>query len=466
MPLDYISRRVASRTHIAQIEALRRAEGTANAVEREIRAASKRATAAAIAAGSTLDTRGVHSAVEGLWREVAQIMLRRFEAMASWSHQQAANALVETVPRNWWKILIPSLPSKVKEATVLPAGGMVPPDFPPRTGIAAPAPDEGDPCNPLLPPPPGFICVGGLLVQIQDEPIRAGKLTGKQRDKLVKELIFPPLSPERTSQIVFSPDSQGQSWVQRLQALSRQVTQPEALASQIIQGISSGENVQQLTQRIGGQFDLAASSARRIARTEAKRVSLQAQADSFESIGPLLIGYQHNAQLDQNTRPDHAARNGKIYYLEPTAGQDSVDEMIIPPGKSPEPNCRCWASPVLAPPEEIKSDPRLAADFANAAGEEIPDPTVYDRWFQTADDGARMDAVGVRRYKAMKDVYADTGQRPEWVDFVDPEGNLMSVTALKNETPQQRAERRYKAYELFRDREEAIQTIRNVGFVM
>src|SRR6185369_14228053 len=166
---------------------------------------------------------------------------------------------------------------------------------------------------------------------------------------------------------------------------------------------AGGENIQGLTARIRGQFGLAASSAKRVARTEAKRVSLQAQSESFQAVGPLLIGYQHNAQLDQNTRPQQAALNGKVYYNDPEPGQASVDEMIIPPGKDPEPNCRCWASPVLAPPEEMK-DPAFRAQFENASKDEIPDPTVYDQWFQQADDGARKEAVGVTRYNAAQEI--------------------------------------------------------------
>lgn len=459
MKASYVTRRAASKTHIDQIEALRRAEGTAVAVERDIMGAAQKVLAA-INPLNPFDSRGIQQAVESAWLEAMTLLMRRMNALAVWSYDQAAKTLISTVPRAWWRALVPSLP--VKEATVSPFGGFLPPRPPVVTGAAAPAPNDGDPCNPNFPPPPGYLCIGGLLVKIEDEPIRAGKVSGAARDRLLKKIIFPPLSEEKVSSLVFKPAPDGQNWVQRLQNLSKQITSPQGVASSLIQGIASGENVQGLNERIRSQFGLAASSAKRVARTEAKRVSLQAQAESFQAVGPLLVGYQHNAQLDQNSRPEHAALNGKVYYIDPEPGQPSVDEMVIPPGNDLLPNCRCWASPVLAPPEEM-NDPAFRAQFENASKDEIPDPTVYDQWFSQADDGARKEAVGVTRYNAAQDIL---GYRPQWSHFVDEDGSLMTVRDLQGETPEERNERLQKVNQLFRDREDAIRSVANVGFLV
>jgi SPP1 gp7 family putative phage head morphogenesis protein len=427
MKASYITRRLASHNHMAQIDSLARAEGLANRVERTVNAATKIAVAEALDSVARFDYHGIHRVLERMWQAVAVSIRDTLNAMTQWAYSRSVADLLKTVPQHWFNAVAPSLQLAEAETLVY------------------------DPSQPV---PPGYTVVGGMLVRIEDEPIR----TGISDETLIRELIFPPLDEERIGQIVFRSN-----WVHELRNLSQQITNPASVASQIVVSQSSGENVQQLTQRLKDQFSLAASSAKRVARTEAMRVAGVAQHDSFQKLGPLRIGFRHLSVLDQNSRPEHAILNGRVYYDDPGPGEPSVDEMVIPPYAERLPNCRCSMTPVLAPPEEL-NDPAIRAEFENASKQEIPDPSVYDQWFARADEGSRKEAVGVLRYKAATDMLPP-GVRPEWTDFVDSDGNLLSRKELYDETDAERLARKSEVQGIFRDREEAVRQLHVGSFL-
>lgn len=444
MKTNPVSRRLASRLHIAQIETLRRAEGITRAIDRTANEAAKKIMAAVGEASQTFDiyrVRTIERAIEPLWREIAETMLKQFRAIAGYANNQAVNTLIDTVPRKWWRVVVPTLP--VKEAVVpFPFSGQQPPipPFPPRV---LPTPGEPD--------------FGPLQIDIEHEPVLKGGLSDAEFKALLKEIIFPPPSAAKVNEWVFQGD-----WAARLGNLSQRVTNPQALATEIAFGISSGENLQELTKRVRSITDVAASSAKRIARTEGMRISGIVQNESFAGLGDLEIGLQHHAQIDQNSRPDHAALNGHIYYHEPGPGQDGIDQMVIEPGQDRLPNCRCWSSPVLREPDEVRDDSAIRAEFENAEGDEIPDPGAYDRWFAQADEGTRKEAVGIGRYNAAK---GTLGREPDWIDMIDPQGNLMSKGAIANEAPDVRFQRRAEVFAMLRRREDLLRQVSSKGFV-
>lgn len=119
---------------------------------------------------------------------------------------------------------------------------------------------------------------------------------------------------------------------------------------------------------------------------------------------------------------------------------------------------------MLAAPKEFDTDPELQAAFQSAGGAGIPDPASYDQWFAQADTGRRKTAVGSRRYNTMANVLA--GDRPpEWTDFVDEDGKLLSLGRLKNESIIDRVERKMRVERVIRQRAELIRQIANKGFV-
>ena len=193
---------------------------------------------------------------------------------------------------------------------------------------------------------------------------------------------------------------------------------------------------------------------------EAEAIANQVQREQYDSLGDMMAGVQIHATLDENTRPHHAARNGTIYWND-RRRTPNVEQL---PALPDEPNCRCYDAPVLKEPEEFASDPAFRAEFVNASGDSIPDPDTYSQWFETADRGRQMMAVGVKRYQSMERQLA--GQRkPQWTDFIDRDGKLMSVQALRAETVQARAARLCEVEAAMAKRRELLAKVNGFGFV-
>lgn len=107
--------------------------------------------------------------------------------------------------------------------------------------------------------------------------------------------------------------------------------------------------------------------------------------------------------------------------------------------------------------EQVPEDPVAAAEFANADNDLIPDPAVYSDWFAAADEKRRKIAVGVKRYETVRQA---KGSEPAWEDFLDPEaGNLLPVDRLKEESPEDRAERVEQALDLIAERRLALKDV-------
>jgi SPP1 gp7 family putative phage head morphogenesis protein len=279
-------------------------------------------------------------------------------------------------------------------------------------------------------------------------------ITGDEWADITARVLFPPPSEQTVSSIIYGTGvTGGPNWPQRLANWSKQQIDPDQLASTLATGLSQGKNLKELSADVKDQFQTAGSTAKRIARSEAHRVNLTTQDNSFKGIGPLMTGRMYQCQLDFNTRPTHAIYHGQVFAL---------DEPL--PGTLSEPNCRCHLSPVLSSPESIENDPNIAAQFANAAGRDIPDPSAYDQWFDQADEQQKRLAVGAVKYRLMKE---RLGTEPQWSDFLHPEtGAILSKAELAAETTAQRLERTAAASGLIRQRGEAFKQVKNVGFLL
>ncbi len=92
------------------------------------------------------------------------------------------------------------------------------------------------------------------------------------------------------------------------------------------EGQRGGMHPRQIARELRGYFDGTAHNAVTAARTEAQKIRTDARVATYRETGVRHLEYI--AVGDDTTRPEHAARDGKIYPIE----------------KAPwlgEPNCRC-----------------------------------------------------------------------------------------------------------------------------
>ncbi len=117
------------------------------------------------------------------------------------------------------------------------------------------------------------------------------------------------------------------TWEQRFDGLSRLITDKKLAFEEIVRGYSEGEGIAKIRKRLEPVVGGIKASAQRIARTEGMRVAEAMQRSTWSNLGDMMVGAQVIAVLDERTRPEHATRNGRIYYRQPAIGQRSMAEL-------------------------------------------------------------------------------------------------------------------------------------------
>jgi SPP1 gp7 family putative phage head morphogenesis protein len=350
-------------------------------------------------------------------------------------HQLTANVLLDEVPRNWLVSLLPIQTRVTVESVKAEQRYRVKSDY---GGLRLiPVFEEEDPFG------------------VPIDQLANVKLTDIQKDEVLKQILFPPPSKEQVAAIVERGD-----WKERLTDLSRLITSKELAFNELVQGFSDGENVKELRKRLELIVGGVTSAAQRIARTEGMRIAEQINRQSWDAISDLMTGVQIIAVLDENTRPEHATRNGRIYYKDAKDGQPTISQL---PDLPDEPNCRCTSSPVLRPPKELEKDPVIAASFAQASGPGSLAPESYETWFRDARKPQRQQVVGIDRYDFVEKQLAEI-RIPEWSDFIDSNGKLLTIQQLRDETATQRQSRKITVQREIAKRAEALKEIRARGF--
>lgn len=311
-------------------------------------------------------------------------------------------------------------------------------------------------------------------------PPPAKKVSKKRWDELKKDLLFPPLPPEKIDRIL-SPLFAPPNWPTTLgngNGNGHGDRTTHDLATQMIRDFSQGKSNTEVARAIRPYVDDSRVRARRLARTFGLYVSHQTQLLTWEQMGTAVLGYQIHATLDSHTRPWHASRNGTIYYKQPGPDQKGLEQMPHPPQEARDPaerpagepqiawNCRCFLSPVMVHNPEIANDPAKTKVFMDAQDKLIPDPVDYAEWFQGADERRQRIAVGSARFSAVVDRLPSWRLRPAWEDFLDPEtGDLLPMEDIENETELERQERIARVKELLARRKELIRRVATFGFL-
>ncbi len=308
--------------------------------------------------------------------------------------------------------------------------------------------------GPVLEDAPGLVRV----TPTGPEPVAKMPTTDEEKQR-IRELMFPAPEPSEVLDRL-GPMVAPAGWAAIGGDTEKKL--PQEIAQAIAVGIAQGRTQREIADGLLPYFDGSRARATRTARTFGMMVAHEGRMRAYDQIGDMLVGYQIHATRDENTRPEHAARDGTIYYVKPGPGQKGVDEMPRPPREADGSmawNCRCWTSPVLEP---IPLTVEKQAVFTNAARELVPDPVDYSEWFNRASEAHRAKAVGVRRYFAARD---RLDRDPVYADFLDPEtGKLLPVDEIKRETDIQQVARRTQVDSLTAQRQQQIREVLTFGF--
>lgn len=340
--------------------------------------------------------------------------------------REARDAILAALPRDWLPVL---LSMAVERGT-----GRVP-----EAATAASYPSPG-------------------WTTYEFEPIARRDVSRSEALRMIRDMLFPSPSAEDVDRWLTRAVPGGMSWDDRLRRWEAPAR--DGMLSELTMGLAQRDDVDALRQRLRPYADGIAWKAQRIARTEGNRVAERANRATIDGLGGLVDGLQLVAVMDEWTRPEHAARNGRIYRQ----GEDGAyrNERGEPLPDLPDaPNCRCMTIPVMRMPAAFRRDPALRATFTTATDRLIPDPASYVDWWQRASAQERMTAVGVRRYQAVRDLL---GRPPEWTDFLDRDGSLLSVQRLKREKPAARQERRLEVRAMLDARKRMFQAVASRGY--
>ena len=85
----------------------------------------------------------------------------------------------------------------------------------------------------------------------------------------------------------------------------------EDILTLIAEAEADGVHPRNIARQLKGYFEGTAHNALTAARTEAQKLRADARSEYFREAGVEYV--QYIAAMDERTRPEHAARNGKIY---------------------------------------------------------------------------------------------------------------------------------------------------------
>lgn len=398
-PIHAVNGRLASHAGTVQMDLLWHADALADSVETTV-TKSWNQLWRVLKDAPTLNVYALaHQHFRQLYSSLAGELAHGLHNLANWSHDRTATYLADTTPIPYLNMaLTPRFGGRFTEAA---------------PGLAS-------------------FANAGIDIQLADLVSAQDAGDDSRAREIFQAILFQAPSLQRLQQIIYS-GAGGIPWTERLRSETK-LAAPDAIANILAAGFAAGFGPQQMARELQPIVGGVTATARRIARTEGMRVAHAIQWDNNKAIAGLTLGHQVHAQLDQNTRPHHAARNGTIYYVNPQPGQKGVNEMPHPPvdeDGSVQPNCRCWTSVVLAPPSHIVNNPESMKLFDAHAAKAIPDPHVYGQWFAQAPEYIRRKAVGSARYSAAK---AKLGGEPDWAHFWNPRKNrLLTPAEIKSE---------------------------------
>lgn len=384
--MNRLSARVAAHGLRRQVTALNRADALGNAADRIVGRTWRQLLSLLQSASGPHDALPITHAAIRLFAPLGPTLTYQFgralTALAVWGHREAAAGLASQIPR-------------------------------PMLAVAALTEDESTP-----PLSPGFVTLTPQGVQPFALPPGFADLSADAQRDLFQSLIFPSPPEEAVKQLVYAS-----GWSARLGA-ETSLAAPRDIAAAVMRSITAGQSIRDLARDLLPIVDGVRSTARRVARDESMRVSHAMQRAADDQIDELILGRQVFAVDNGHSptsRPEHKRRHGTIYYKKPVGDQKPMSDCPNPPYEADGTlayNCRCWTSPVLMNPDDIAAEPVQPGTV---------DPDLTAAWFDEAPERDRRTAVGVERYRIVKD---RIGRKPGWRDFIGASGELLDVEQL------------------------------------
>lgn len=214
----------------------------------------------------------------------------------------------------------------------------------------------------------------------------------------------------------------GKNWEDRLEVLSRKITDKGGLADQVTRMYAAGAKPAEIEREIRPLVSGLKVSATRIVRTETLRVAEEAQRETYRQLDSLIDGYRIFATMDDRTRPEHAARNGTFY---------PKDACPLVPD---EPNCRCWSTPVLRNADDT-IPPALAGRIDGpiaVVNGVVQDRDEWRRWFDAQTPARQRIVIGADRMAAARDVVGNG--KVQWAAVSGPDGHMLPSDAIRAQT--------------------------------
>jgi len=190
-------------------------------------------------------------------------------------------------------------------------------------------------------------------------------------------------------------------------------------------GISDGETISQLTERVKGVINTKTNNAQTIARTVQTAVSSEIREATFEANSDVVKGYEWVSVLDSRTSAICRALDGEVYELDDPKRR-------IPPA---HPNCRSTITPITKSWQElgieageISPGTRRALDYTNVAkgeGIKVDAKTDYTAWLKTQPNAVQAEILGVEKAKLFRE------NNLEMKDFIDKIGQPLTIKEVK-----------------------------------
>lgn len=284
-----------------------------------------------------------------VWRELR----RSLGELIEWTHDDAAEALVKTLPL---AALQAAAAKRLREsrdelsAMRLPrrAFWMLGVERPLAVDLQVPLLEAGALAFGLFDPDQG---IDALDTAAPLRPDSGETLTEAEQRRLFAALLFPAPDQHQVAGILdrLLPPA---DWL----GPTPGAPTPGDLDRLIADGTAQGLSMRTIAQRIRPHFEGSAVRATRAARTLGAYVGTERNFATSEALGDMIVGYEVRDPGGPTARPDHMRRSGTRYYREPKPGQLSMEVCPHPPydrggpnedGTGLKWNCRCFLVPLL-----------------------------------------------------------------------------------------------------------------------